>query len=161
MKALPCIQMMFFAVTGATVAVSSVAVAEEWMYSAPPPPFISSALSSVANTTPPHLKFPPTPQRLACLQGGRKDDFSVISQRTRELFQHATWAWVEHVFIFTVCYEGLGTRHPAVSLWAPKFHSTQLQLRSTRSCLIPFYKPNMTNNCIVYCLIPLSCHDSV
>lgn len=23
------------------------------------------------------------------------------------------------------------------------------------------YKPNMTNNCTVYCLIPFSCHDSV
>lgn len=60
---------------------------------------------------------------------------SVVSQRTRELFQCATWTWVEHMFIFTVRYEGLGTCHPAVSLWAPEFYSTQPQLRHTRSCL--------------------------
>lgn len=76
-----------------------------------------------------------------CFQGSRKEEVSVISQRTRDLFQYATWAWVEHVFIFTVRYEGLGTCHPAVSLWAPKFHSTQPQLRSTRHCLIPFINP--------------------
>lgn len=111
----------------------------------PPPPHTAAAA---------RMQLP----KSTCFQGGRKEEVSVISRRTRELFQ---CAWVEHVFIFTVRYEGLGTRHPAVSLWAPNFHSTQPQLRSTRSRLIPFYKPNMTNNCIVYCWIPLGRRDSV
>lgn len=95
-----------------------------------------------------------------CFQGSRKEEVSVIRERTRDLFQHATWAWVEHVFIFTVRYEGLGTRHPAVSLWAPKLlHPAPI--KEHKELFDSLYKPNMTNNCIVYCLIPLGCHDSV
>lgn len=130
----------FFSATGAFVAVSAAVVVRgcqylfldcchlsAWSWPQPPP----------LHTTAAHIPLP----KSTSFQGGRKEEGSVISQKTRELFQNATWAWIEHVFIFTVRYEGLGTCHTAVSLWAPALHSTQPQLRSTRSCLIPFINP--------------------
>lgn len=54
----------------------------------------------------------------------------------------------------------LGTCHPAVSLWPPKsLHPTPI--KEHKELLDSLYKPNMTNSCIVYCLIALGCHDSV
>lgn len=131
---------VFFSAAGAFVGLSPAVVVRACRYLFPhcchlsarswpePPPL---------HTTAAHIPLP----KSTSFQGGRKEEGSVISQKTRELFQNATWAGVEHVFIFTVRYEGLGTCHTAVSLWAPTLCSTQPQLGSTRSCLIPFINP--------------------
>lgn len=140
---------MTLTVTGSTVAV---ALLNSGCQVRPPPPPLLPELGSVATL----WNF----QNPRVFRGAGRKKFQ-SSERTRELFQCATWTWAEHVFVFTVHYEGLGTRHPAVSLWAPTFHSTQLQLRSTRSCLIPFINPTWQITVLYIVWFPLGCHGFV
>lgn len=117
---------------------------------------------------PPSAAAPSSPQQLACnfpnprvFRGGRKEEVSVISQRTRELFQQCHMGLGRAcVYIYCTLW-GLGHTPPRCFTLGTKVLLHPAPIKEHKELFDSLYKPNTTNNCIVYCLIPLGCHDSV